>query len=126
MRYFIKLNGDKIESSYSGNALEDVQINSLMADGFIEVSEKQGSLVNILVPQKFLDGKVIDDTDAKEEQDRLENINTQIYMLQERLSSTDYVAVKIAEGVATKEEYADVLKNRAKWRAEINELQKEI
>lgn len=38
------------------------------------------------------------------------------------LRSTDYVAVKIAEGVATKEEYADVLKKRAAAREEINAL----
>lgn len=38
------------------------------------------------------------------------------------LRSTDYVAVKIAEGVATKEEYADVLEKRAQAREEINAL----
>lgn len=38
------------------------------------------------------------------------------------LRSTDYVAVKIAEGVATKEEYADVLEKRAQAREEINVL----
>ena len=38
------------------------------------------------------------------------------------LRSTDYVAVKIAEGVATKEEYADVLEKRADAREEINAL----
>lgn len=38
------------------------------------------------------------------------------------LRSTDYVAVKIAEGVASKEEYADVLEKRAAAREEINTL----
>lgn len=38
------------------------------------------------------------------------------------LRSTDYVAVKIAEGVATTEEYADVLEKRAAAREEINAL----
>ena len=38
------------------------------------------------------------------------------------LRSTDYVAVKIAEGVATKEEYAKVLEKRAAAREEINAL----
>ena len=38
------------------------------------------------------------------------------------LRSTDYVAVKIAEGVATKEEYADVLQKRAEAREEVNAL----
>lgn len=38
------------------------------------------------------------------------------------LRSTDYVAVKIAEGVATTEEYSDVLKKRAEAREEVNAL----
>lgn len=38
------------------------------------------------------------------------------------LRSTDYVAVKIAEGVATKEEYAEVLQKRAEKREEVNAL----
>jgi hypothetical protein len=41
------------------------------------------------------------------------------------LSSTDYVVIKIAEGEATTEEYAEVLANRKAWREEINQLQGE-
>lgn len=41
-----------------------------------------------------------------------------------KLRDTDYVVAKIAEGVATKEEYAGVLANRAEWRKKINELEK--
>lgn len=39
------------------------------------------------------------------------------------LANTDYVVIKIAEGVATPEEYADVIANRQAWRHEINELE---
>lgn len=38
------------------------------------------------------------------------------------LRSTDYVAVKIAEGVATKEEYEEILQKRAEKREEVNAL----
>ena len=38
------------------------------------------------------------------------------------LRSTDYVAVKMAEGVATKEEYAEILQKRAEKRDEVNAL----
>ena len=38
------------------------------------------------------------------------------------LRSTDYVAVKLAEGVATKEEYAEVLQKRVEAREEVNAL----
>lgn len=39
------------------------------------------------------------------------------------LSETDYVAIKIAEGEASAEDYADVLAKRKAARAEINELE---
>lgn len=38
------------------------------------------------------------------------------------LAETDYIVIKIAEGVATAEEYKDVLTSRAKARARINEI----
>lgn len=38
------------------------------------------------------------------------------------LADTDYVAAKIAEGAATREDYADVIAQRQAWRDEINEL----
>lgn len=38
------------------------------------------------------------------------------------LRSTDYVAVKLAEGVATKEEYAEVLQKRVEAREEVDAL----
>ncbi len=46
--------------------------------------------------------------------------------LKYNLYVTDYVVIKIAEGVATKEEYAKVIANRAAWRDEINQLEGEI
>ena len=44
--------------------------------------------------------------------------------LKEKLAETDYIACKIAEGVATKEEYAEAIEQRQIWREEINELQR--
>ena len=46
----------------------------------------------------------------------------QIEELKQKLSDTDYIACKIAEGVATAEEYADVIAQRQAWREEINRL----
>ena len=48
---------------------------------------------------------------------------TEITELKQKLKDTDYVAVKIAEGEATKEEYADILEQRKQWRERINELE---
>lgn len=43
-----------------------------------------------------------------------------------KLKVTDYVALKIAEGKATKTQYADTLAQRQQWRDEINAAQAEI
>lgn len=54
-----------------------------------------------------------DDVLAQEEIERLKRY----------LSETDYVVLKIAEGVATAEEYAKTLQKRQEARARINELE---
>ena len=46
--------------------------------------------------------------------------------LKQQLSSTDYVALKIVEGAATLEDYADIIAQRSKWRAEINTLEAKL
>lgn len=45
--------------------------------------------------------------------------------LKQLLADTDYVVIKIAEGSATKEDYADVIEQRKSWREEIRELENE-
>mgnify|MGYP003289490135 CR=1 FL=1 len=51
--------------------------------------------------------------------------NDRIAYLQAQLSLTDYVAIKIAEGSATIEEYQDVIQQRRLWRDEINKIKAE-
>ena len=46
--------------------------------------------------------------------------------LKQNLFDTDYNILKIVEGAATLSEMADVIKRRAQWRKEINELEKEL
>lgn len=43
-----------------------------------------------------------------------------------KLTSTDYIAAKIAEGMATKTDYADKIAERQEWRDIINAAQAEI
>ena len=43
-----------------------------------------------------------------------------------KLTSTDYIAAKIAEGKATKSEYADKIAERQGWRDDINAAKDEI
>lgn len=46
-----------------------------------------------------------------------------IAQLKGLLRETDYAVIKIAEGAAAPEEYADVIAQRQAWRDEINELE---
>lgn len=62
------------------------------------------------IPEKTQDEKDLEE--AKQEEQELQSF----------LNSTDYVAAKLAEGVATKEEYADILQQRAEARDRINAL----
>ena len=43
-----------------------------------------------------------------------------------KLTSTDYIAAKIAEGKATTEEYAEKIAQRQTWRDDINAANAEI
>lgn len=59
----------------------------------------------------------------------IEAINAQESIIldrEARLTSTDYIAAKIAEGKATKTEYADKIAERQTWRDDINAANDEI
>ena len=59
----------------------------------------------------------------------IEQINAQQTIILDReakLTSTDYIAAKIAEGKATKTEYADKIAERQQWRDDINAAKEEI
>ena len=43
-----------------------------------------------------------------------------------KLTATDYIAAKIAEGKATKTEYADKIAERQQWRDDINAAKEEV
>ena len=59
----------------------------------------------------------------------IEAINAQESIIldrEARLTATDYIAAKIAEGKATKTEYADKIAERQQWRDDINAANAEI
>lgn len=56
----------------------------------------------------------------------VQSTENKIANLKANLQETDYVAAKIAEGAATREEYSDILEQRATWRQEINQLEAEL
>ena len=49
-----------------------------------------------------------------------------ILKLKQNLSSTDYQAIKYAEGELTEEKYAPIKAQRKAWREEINRLEEEL
>lgn len=53
-------------------------------------------------------------------------IESEIAVRKQMLTGTDYQALKFAEGAISAEDYAEVKAQRETWRAEINELQKEL
>ena len=55
--------------------------------------------------------------------DETTEINRQIGELKQKLSDTDYKAIKYSEGWLTDEEYAEVKAQREEWRTEINRLE---
>lgn len=59
----------------------------------------------------------------------IEQINAQQTIILDRegkLTTTDYIAAKIAEGKATKTEYKDKIDERQMWRDDINAAKAEI
>ena len=63
----------------------------------------------------------------KQEKQQLINEQQSIILDREsRLTSTDYIAAKIAEGKATREEYSEKIAQRQQWRDDINAAQAEI
>lgn len=79
--------------------------------------------------RKWLNGEIVEMT--KEEIAEMSTHNdfeilADIDILKQNLVDTDYVIIKIAEGVATKEDYADIIAQRQVWRARINELQTQL
>lgn len=64
---------------------------------------------------------------TQQEKDQLLQEQREVVLNRESLlSSTDYIAAKIAEGVATKTEYKDKLALRQQWRKDINDANQRI
>lgn len=68
-------------------------------------------------------GKVVASYQQPSEKELAEQ---RISELKQKLASTDYEAIKFAEGAMTAAEYAPYKADRAKWRAEINDLEKKL
>lgn len=83
------------------------------------ITEEEFDAANGLA--RVVDGKIfLGKTDAEK---KSEEATEKICILKRKLSETDYIAAKIAEGSATVSEYSERISQRQKWRDEINELE---
>lgn len=106
--------------SHKSQSAHDIEMRQLLqalvnADSanyrVIRGSEEEGLWWGVeAIPEKTQDEKDLEQAKADEQK-------ALAY-----LRSTDFVAVKIAEGVATTEEYSEVLQKRAEAREEVNAL----
>jgi hypothetical protein len=80
-----------------------------------EEFEAAGGLARLIDGEIFL-GKTDAEITAEENAGR-------VRFLKSQLAGTDYITVKIAEGSATIEDYADKIAQRQAWRLEIAELE---
>lgn len=82
-------------------------------EGGVEISNEPNAMGDGLLNYVVRDGEAVYDLSPEHE----------IIDLEALLDRSDYIAAKIAEGAATKEEYAEELEQRQAWRDRINELE---
>lgn len=136
-KVYIKVN-DKNEI-YAVNSSAFLPNSIIAADQWIEIDEGAGDKyhhaqgnyfelgvydTNSIPNYKYIDGSVVEMTD-EDKQPYVDRINAlaRIAECKANLASTDYISIKINEGVASREQYAVQLEQRQAWRDEINELE---
>lgn len=104
---------------YALNLSEDRRILSacVCLEGF-----DYETIVDELPNDDISDYKYIDNEFVYEPLPKVVDNSARIAELKQNLADTDYVVIKIAEGVATWEEYPTIKEQRQAWRDEINEL----
>ena len=103
------------EVSHSSQTAHDIELRAIF-QAIAQNSETHEVKLN--------DGfwSVVKKLEKSAEEKAAEEKQNRIAELKRNLAETDYVIIKIAEGVAYKEEYADVIEQRQAWRDELNKL----
>ena len=91
-------------------------------DFIVENNHRQG--YEIRETDEGLEAWGLSDDEKAEQAKESERI-ARIAELKRMLAETDYIVLKIAEGSATKKEYAEKIAQRQAWRTEINDLEAE-
>jgi len=94
------------------------QLDGLTGAPDMEVPDEEFAAAGGLV--RISGGKIVL---GKTEEDVAEEAKAaRLAFLKQKLADSDYIAVKIAEGTATKGDYAAKIAERQKWREEISSL----
>lgn len=82
--------------------------------------------INFILDEKeqLIDVEI--DTVSKQNRQKIKDFQIQIKELKKQLSTTDYQAIKYAEGQLSEEEFLEIKIKRQSWRDEINNLEKKI
>ena len=105
---------------YALNLSDDNRILSVTYDEYAPESQPR--------VEELPEGDVMDYTYENEEfiynplPEVIDN-SVRIAELKRNLADTDYIVIKIAEGVATWDDYPEIKEQRQIWRNEINELE---
>jgi hypothetical protein len=116
---YLARKGDEVVHHTSLDALKEL-------DGIdepeMEISDEEFEAAENLA--RIIKGKIfIGKTDEEKKRDEAAQ---EIEALQAKIDETDYIGIKIAEGVATKNDYADMIAQREEWRKAKRELTKKI
>lgn len=86
---------------------------------WISIVEKANGSGKIILPDSEGNPVLSDPSEPTEDEKTAIEIST----LKRKLSETDYITCKIAEGSATVDEYSQKIAERRAWRAQIEQLQ---
>ena len=102
-----------------------LSVFSVRLDPYLIEVEVEDTLQIHVGEDKFINGEIVC-LHNEERAHHLEELNTELIQLRHKLSETDYLAIKFAEGEMTEEEFAPHREERRNWRARINEIEKEL
>lgn len=107
---------------YALNLSEDKRVLSVTFDEYAPPGQPRVDTIpeGNLADYKFENGEFVH-APLPEVVDNSERIAE----LKQMLADTDYIVIKIAEGVATWEDYPNMKEQRQAWREEINRIQAE-
>lgn len=124
-KHYIRIDENNYVIKAFSNAFEQPLDTDIL---IAETEERHFNLnlfaINSAPKYKWVDGQMVETTEEEQQEWLTAHISptTKIAELKSKLANTDYAIIKIAEGAATIEDYADLIAQRQAWREEINQL----